>query len=174
MAKHKTEETENSESPEEVIPRNVARLGSSLYLKGEISGEEDLVIEGHFRGKINLGSHNILVREGGNVEADIQVNNIIIKGSVKGNISAFGKVFISEEGQLKGDISAPTISIMDGAKFQGSVKMEKENEPLFPPKKENGDLFSEKAMPEEQKREETEADKDEGSEDGSSPEFSNS
>lgn len=174
MPKHKPEETENSGSPEEVIPRNVARLGSSLYLKGELSGEEDVVIEGHFRGKINLGSHNILIREGGNVEGDIQVNNIIIKGNVKGNINAFGKVLISEEGQLKGDISAPTISIMDGAKFQGSVKMEKDNEPLFPPKKETGDLFPEKAIPEEQKGEETEAEKEEGSGDGSSPEFSDS
>ncbi|MBA7667892.1 hypothetical protein ES703_75993 [subsurface metagenome] len=137
-------------------------------MKGQLSGEEDLVIEGRFQGKIDLANNNILVSEGGNVEAEIRVNNISIKGSVTGNVIASGKVFISEEGQLKGDISAPTISIMDGARFLGSVKMGKEIERVSPPKKETGDLFDKEHAAEEEK--ETEIRED--TEDGSPPKFS--
>lgn len=141
MLKQRLKEKEENNSSEEVLPRNLARFGPSLFLKGELSGEEDLVIEGHFQGKIELGNHNILVGEGGNIEADIRVNNITIKGSVTGNIYASGKVFISEEGQLKGEINAPTISIMDGARFKGSVKMDKDVKSISPPGKETKALF---------------------------------
>ena len=168
MRKQEHEETENNHALEEVIPRNIARFGSSLFLKGQLSGEEDLVIEGHFQGKIDLANHNILVTEGGNVEAEIRVNNISIKGSVTGNITASGKVFISEEGQLKGDISAPTISIMEGARFLGSVKMGKEIERISAPQKETGNLFPKEHATEEEK----DAEKGKDTEDGSPPKFS--
>ena len=113
---------------EKSLPRNIARFGSSLFLKGELSGEEDFVIEGKFQGKINLENHNILVEHGGKVEADIHVKNITIDGSVKGNIHASGKVFISKDGQMKGDINAPIISIMDGAQFKGGIRMNQDSE----------------------------------------------
>jgi len=128
-------------TPEEVILRSVARFGPSLFLKGELSGSEDVVIEGHFEGKIDLKNSNILVGETGKIKADIWANNITIKGSVEGNIQASNKVFISDNGQLKGDINAPTISIMDGARFRGSVKMGKEVKQISPSEKEM-DLFA--------------------------------
>ncbi len=168
MTKPKHEETENAQAPEEVIPRNIARFGPSMYLKGQLSGEEDLVIEGRFKGKIDLTHNNILVSEGGNVEADIRVNSISIKGSVTGNVTASGKVFISEEGQLKGDISAPTISIMDGARFLGSVKMGKEIEGVSSPKTETGNLFAKEHPVEEEKGNKRRED----TKDESSPKFS--
>jgi cytoskeletal protein CcmA (bactofilin family) len=108
---------------EEVIPRNIARLGPMLSLKGELSGEEDIMIEGHIQGKVNLQNNNLLVGKRGNIEADIQVKSITIMGSVTGNVNASGKVFISKEGRMKGDITASVISIMDGAQFKGTVKM---------------------------------------------------
>ena len=126
MPKFKLADKNKKNPPEEGIPRNIARLGRHLFLKGELSGEEDLVIEGQFQGKIDLENHNILVGRGAKVEADIRVKNITINGSVKGNIWASGKVFISKDGQMKGDLNAPRISIMEGAKFKGAVKMEKE------------------------------------------------
>ena len=129
-----------NDTPEEVIPRNVARFGPSLFLKGELSGSEDVVIEGHFEGKIDIKNSNILVGETGKIKADIWANNITIKGSVEGNIRASNKVFISAKGQLKGDINAPTISIMDGARFRGIVKMGKEAKQISPSEKEM-DLF---------------------------------
>lgn len=114
-------------------PLKTARFGPSLFLKGELSGNEDLIIDGHFQGKIDLKNHSLIIGTEGKVEADIQAKNIIINGNVKGNIFASGKVFISEEAQMDGNISASVISIMDGAQFKGSVKMEKGGEIISPP-----------------------------------------
>jgi len=133
MPKLKQEEKNKKSSPEEVIPRNIARLGPSLFLKGELSGEEDVVIEGQYKGKIDLANHNILVGRGAKVEADIRAKNITIYGTVEGNIDASGKIFISKEGQMKGDLKAPKISIMEGAKFRGGVKIEKGFKEISPP-----------------------------------------
>lgn len=106
-----------------------ARLGPSLFLKGEISGEEDLVIEGQVQGKIDLRNHNLIIEKEAKVEAEIRARNITIKGEVSGNIYASERVFISTEGQMKGDICASRISIMDGAHFKGSIKMGEEKAP---------------------------------------------
>ncbi|RLC29753.1 hypothetical protein DRH13_05285, partial [Candidatus Woesebacteria bacterium] len=122
MPKLKREGNNKKNSSEEGIPRGIARLGPSLFLKGELSGEEDVVIEGQYKGKIDLVNHNILVGRGAKVKADIRAKNITIYGTVEGNIDASGKIFISKEGQLKGNLKAPKISIMEGAKFKGGVK----------------------------------------------------
>ena len=122
----KPEGKNKKNSGEELIPRSIARLGPSLFLKGELSGEEDVVIEGQYKGKIDLENHNILVGSGAKVEGNIRVKNITINGTVEGNIDASGKIFISKEGQMKGDLKAPKISIMEGAKFKGSVRIEKD------------------------------------------------
>jgi cytoskeletal protein CcmA (bactofilin family) len=123
MTKFYPVEKEKDSRQEEGIPRNIARLGPSLFLKGELSGEEDIMIEGHIEGKVDLQNNNLLVGKRGNIEADIRVRSITIEGSVTGNVNASGKVFISKEGRMKGDITASVISIMDGAQFKGSVKM---------------------------------------------------
>jgi len=133
MPKLKREGNNKKRSPEEVILRGIARLGPSIFLKGELSGEEDVVIEGQYKGKIDLANHNILVGRGAKVEADIRVKNITIYGTVEGNIDASGKIFISQEGQMKGDLKAPKISIMEGAKFIGGVKIEKDLKEISPP-----------------------------------------
>ncbi len=140
MPKNELKDEETHRTTEELIPKTIARFGSSLFLKGELSGDEDLVIEGHFKGKINLGNNNILIGEGGKVEADIQAKNITINGNVRGNIYASGRVLISKVGQLKGDIHSSTISIMDGARFKGSVKMGQEDEKTSPPDEITGNL----------------------------------
>ena len=126
----KPEGRNKDNSAEEGIPQGIARLGPSLFLKGELSGEEDVVIEGQYKGKIDLANHNILVGHGAKVKGDIQVKNITIKGTVEGNIDASGRIFIAKEGQMKGDLRAPKISIMEGAKFKGSVRIDKELEEI--------------------------------------------
>ena len=133
MPKLKREGNNKTSFPEEVIPRSMARLGPSLFLIGELSGEEDIVIEGQYKGKIDLANHNLLVGRGAKVKADIRVKNITINGTVEGNIDASGKIFISKEGQLKGDLKAPKISIMEGAKFKGGVKTGKDLIEISPP-----------------------------------------
>jgi len=127
--KDKNKKRTVSEDP----PLKSARLGPSLSLKCELSGNEDLIIEGQFQGTIDLKNHSLIIGPEGKVEADIQARNITINGYVKGNIFASGKVFISEEAQMDGNISASVISVMDGAQFKGSVKMEKGGEIISSP-----------------------------------------
>ena len=98
-------------------------IGKTLALKGVISGDEDMVIEGLVAGGIDLGPHNLVVEKGGRVEADVRARNVTIRGEVTGNVQAAEKVFISETGRMKGDIAAAVVSILAGAKFSGSIKM---------------------------------------------------
>lgn len=100
-----------------------SRIGPGININGEISGKEDLLIEGQCQGKITLLESTLTIEQGARIHAEIQVRNITIKGSVKGNISASGRVLIQKEAQLDGDITAARISIEDGAQFKGTVKM---------------------------------------------------
>ncbi len=104
-------------------------------MKGELSGYEDLVIGGRLQGKIDLGKSNLTIERGGKIEAEIHAKNITIHGELKGNVYASGKIFISKDAQMIGDISAPRISIMDGAQFKGSVKMTSSEKKISIPEK---------------------------------------
>lgn len=100
-----------------------AFLGASIDIKAELTGNEDLVIEGRFQGTIDIKNSDLTVESDAHVNAEIHARNITIKGHVKGNIHASGKVYIEKEGQMLGDIAAARISIMEGAQFKGSMKM---------------------------------------------------
>jgi len=134
---------------ENKYPEKLSRIGTSLSFNGKLNGQEDIVIEGRFQGNINLKNHNLKVEQGGKVKANLQVKNITIHGEVEGNIYASGKVFISKEGQLKGDIFAPRISIADGAQFKGSVKMQEGIEKMPFPEEKPKPLYEEKKDQEE-------------------------
>lgn len=109
-----------------------AIIGSSIVIKGELLGEEELVIEGRVEGKIHI-KNNLIVGQKGSVEADIQAQSVVINGRVHGNIVA-DRVEIVASGSLEGNIKAPKISIADGAHFKGSVDMGHVPEKEAPPK----------------------------------------
>ncbi|MCC6751009.1 MAG: polymer-forming cytoskeletal protein [Deltaproteobacteria bacterium] len=98
-------------------------IGSSIVIDGEISGDEDLVIQGTVKGKITLKDH-LLVEGSGVVEADIQTATVTVNGQVTGNISATDKVELKPDCRMVGDIKAPRILIADGAAFRGNVDMD--------------------------------------------------
>jgi cytoskeletal protein CcmA (bactofilin family) len=108
---------------EKPMSKKAALIGTTIDIKAELTGEEDLVIEGKFRGRIDLKNNDLTVESKADVDAEIQARNITIRGRVKGNIHASGKVFIEKEGQMVGDIAAARISIVEGAQFKGSMKM---------------------------------------------------
>jgi cytoskeletal protein CcmA (bactofilin family) len=110
------------ESPPEHQAK-VSVLGTTVVLQGDISGQEDLIIRGQVRGKISLPGNDLMVAEGGLVEAEVRVRSITVRGEVNGNIVALGKVTIERTGRVRGDLSASIISIEDGAQFKGSVKV---------------------------------------------------
>jgi cytoskeletal protein CcmA (bactofilin family) len=117
-----TEEAKRPANPEQK-PLDFSRLGKGLRFNGEIRGEEDLVLDGRFKGTIDLGNHNLVINPNSQVDAEIHVRNITISGRVSGNIHAKGKVQINADGRVLGDISSSRISVMDGAQFKGSVKV---------------------------------------------------
>ena len=106
-------------------PRSAAHtvIGSSIVIDGEITGDEDLVIQGTVKGRISL-RESLFVESSGVIEADIETANVEVSGQVTGNISASEKVELRANCKVVGDIRAPRILIADGAVFKGSVDME--------------------------------------------------
>jgi cytoskeletal protein CcmA (bactofilin family) len=98
-------------------------IGSSLYISGEIRGNEDLVIEGRHKGKIDLKNNTLIVKRNAKVQGNIYVENIDVQGKVEGTIYASGKVDVRNGANIAGDIFASRISIENGAQYKGSVKM---------------------------------------------------
>ena len=126
-------------SKEEVI-----NIGRSVFIKGELTGDEDLTIEGRVEGKIELKDHNLVIGPNGKINAEINAKNVTIIGSVVGNINASDILEIKTSGSVMGDIKAPRISIADGAHFKGSVDMQRSTEKKadLPPRVEPVKLMS--------------------------------
>ena len=103
---------------------NYTKVGNTLDIEGEISGQENLNIEGRFQGKIHIEKNNIIINQNATVKAEIHAKNVQIKGRVEGNVFAAEKVHIEKDGLMNGDIIASRISIDDGAQFKGSVKID--------------------------------------------------
>lgn len=97
-------------------------LSKKVKIEGEIRGDEDLHVEGHFRGIIKI-SGNIFVGRTGVVEADVEADNVIIQGQIKGNVLACRQLEIQSLGQLTGDCTAASIDIKEGAIFEGHSNM---------------------------------------------------
>ena len=97
-------------------------IGRGLFIKGELHGEEDLIIEGRVEGEITLKKH-LIIEETGVILADIHTENITIKGEMRGNMVATDKVTIFADAHVTGDITAPRVVIADGAQFKGHIAM---------------------------------------------------
>jgi len=108
--------------------RATARLGSSLHVKGEISGNEDLYIDGTVEGLVHLDEWKLTVGTTAKVTADIIAGEVIVYGSVKGNVRGKGKIEIKKDGSVNGDLTTAQIIIEDGAYFKGSIEIEKSAE----------------------------------------------
>jgi len=97
-------------------------IGSTIVIDGEISGDEDLTIEGTVKGRVLL-KKNLYVEPSGSIEADIKTRNVAISGEVVGDIVVSEKAEISAGGRVVGDIKAPRIVVSDGAIFKGNIDM---------------------------------------------------
>lgn len=98
-----------------------AQVGKSLQLRGEITGSEDLFIDGEVEGTVELKDNNLTIGPNGNVHADVQARSIIVLGRLHGNVRAGDKVEIRKTGSLEGDLATARIIIEDGAVFRGSI-----------------------------------------------------
>jgi cytoskeletal protein CcmA (bactofilin family) len=108
--------------------RATARLGPSLHVKGEISGNEDLMIEGSVEGLVQLDERKLTVGATAKVTADVIAREVVVYGSVKGNLRAKDRIEIKKDGSVNGDLTTARIMIEDGAYFKGSVEIDKTSE----------------------------------------------
>jgi cytoskeletal protein CcmA (bactofilin family) len=111
------------------IERDKVNIGKSVVIKGELSGSEDLTIEGQVEGKIELRQNILTIGPNAKIKAQIFAKAVIIQGEVHGNVTATEKVDIRDAGSVDGDISAPRVAIADGAHFRGSIDMQRQGAP---------------------------------------------
>jgi cytoskeletal protein CcmA (bactofilin family) len=102
-----------------------ASIGKSIIINGELSGSEDLTIEGRVEGKIELRNHVLTIGVNGRITAQVTAKAIVVFGHVTGNLTATEKVDIRESGSVEGDIVAPRVAIADGSHFRGSIDMQR-------------------------------------------------
>lgn len=103
---------------------NVANIGKSLHIKGELSGDEDLTVEGAVEGKITLKGHRVTISQNGSVTGEIHAKSVLVGGEVRGNITADEKAEVAATGHVLGDVRAPRVAVADGAHFKGCIDMD--------------------------------------------------
>ena len=107
------------------IERSVVNIGKSVVIKGELNGSEDLTIEGHVEGTIDLRENVLTIGPNGKIKANVFAKAVIVLGAVTGNITASEKIDIRDAGSVEGDLVSPRVAISEGAQFRGSVDMQR-------------------------------------------------
>jgi cytoskeletal protein CcmA (bactofilin family) len=111
------------------MEKDIVNIGKSVVIKGELNGSEDLTIEGHVEGTIQLRDHVLTIGPNGKIKAQVFAKAVIVLGEVHGNVTASEKVDIRDNGSVEGDIVSPRIAIAEGAHFKGSVDMQRKGAP---------------------------------------------
>tara|TARA_Y100000588_G_scaffold394240_1_gene513679 strand:+ start:1920 stop:2447 length:528 start_codon:yes stop_codon:yes gene_type:complete len=110
-----------------LVNREVINIGKSVIVTGELTGSEDLTIEGQVEGKIELNQNILTIGPNGKISADIFAKSVVVMGKVKGDITASEKIHLRENGFVDGDLSAPRVAIAEGAHFRGSIDMQRKD-----------------------------------------------
>ncbi|MGD8783608.1 MAG: polymer-forming cytoskeletal protein [Thioalkalispiraceae bacterium] len=127
---HTEEEAEIPQTETRTTARNTvskessAAIGASIRIRGDVSGDENLIIQGEVDGTIVVQGHNVTISKTGKVKANIEAKQIIVEGKLEGDLSGDEKVIIRETGNVYGNIVAPRVKLEDGAMFKGSIEME--------------------------------------------------
>ena len=111
--------------PRAQLGRDMVNIGKSVIIKGELSGSEDLTIEGHVDGRIDLKDNVLTIGPNGKIKAEVFAKSVVVLGEVTGNVTASEKVDIRDNGSVDGDIASPRVAIAEGAHFRGSVDMQR-------------------------------------------------
>lgn len=115
--------TQSPETRHETIAGGaVSVLGPGISVEGSITGKQNLVIEGHVKGSVELGS-DLRIASGARVEASVHAQNVTVEGTVAGDISADRRIELLASARVDGNIKAPKIVVTEGARFRGSVDM---------------------------------------------------
>ena len=105
----------------------MANIGKSIAIKGDLTGNEDMVIEGKVEGKVDLPNNQLTIGANGTVRAEVTAKGIIVVGRVAGNIHGIERVEIQGTGIVEGDVSAPRLIVAEGAVLNGGIQMTKQS-----------------------------------------------
>jgi cytoskeletal protein CcmA (bactofilin family) len=100
-------------------------IGSKIIIRGQVSGNQDLIVEGRIEGRVSL-ENRLTVEESGSIEADLEVMDASFKGEVRGDVTASRSAVLHPTARVVGNIRAPRLVIEEGARFSGSVEMDVE------------------------------------------------
>jgi cytoskeletal protein CcmA (bactofilin family) len=118
--------------PDPRLGAGFATLGKNVTVKGQIFSREDLTIDGEVEGTVECQEHRLTIGPNGRVHAGLKAREIVIYGSIQGNVEAADKIDIRKEAKLVGDIKTSRIMIEDGAYFKGSIDITKTAQPQRP------------------------------------------
>ena len=101
----------------------MANIGKSISIKGDVTGDEDTVIEGKVEGRIELKNHHLTIGPNGDVHGEISAKQVTVVGKVHGNIQATERIEVSDTGRVNGDLASPRLLIQEGGQLNGKVSM---------------------------------------------------
>jgi cytoskeletal protein CcmA (bactofilin family) len=108
-------------------------IGPSISLKGDVTGDEDLMIQGRIEGKVKLTKHNVTIGPEGRVKADVHGRTVVVEGQVEGDLRGEEQIILRRTAKVEGSITAPRVTLEDGAVFRGGIEMDsagKEGKPV--------------------------------------------
>ncbi|HKT24997.1 MAG TPA: polymer-forming cytoskeletal protein [Terriglobales bacterium] len=126
---------------------DIAHIGKSVVIKGELSGSEDLYLDGEVEGNIELRDHSLTVGPNGHIRANINAKEVIVQGKVEGNISGTDRVELRKSAVQVGDISTQRIVIEDGAYFKGGIDIRKDKDKDQTPRRETSPAQTQTSTP---------------------------
>ena len=115
---HPPKETPKASDPHRA---DVGHIGKSVQIKGELTGSEDLYLDGSIEGTVDLRDHSLIIGPNGKIKASISARDLVVHGRVEGNVTATGRVELRKSCTLIGDVSTQRIVIEDGAFFKGAI-----------------------------------------------------
>lgn len=126
--RHQPESHEPSFIPERTAPaariKETATIGPSIRIRGDLAGDEDLLVQGQVEGTISLEQNLVTVGKEGKVNATVNARVIIVEGQVDGDLNSEEQVTLKKSAGVRGNIVSPRVSLEDGARFKGSIDME--------------------------------------------------
>ena len=101
----------------------MANIGKSISIKGDVSGDEDTVIEGRVEGRVELKNHHLTIGPNGEINGEVSAKQVTVVGKVHGNIQATERIEVSDTGRVNGDLASPRLLIQEGGQLNGKVSM---------------------------------------------------
>jgi len=107
----------------------MANIGKSISIKGDLTGNEDMVIEGQVEGKVDLPNNQLTVGADGKVKAEIHAKSVVVVGHVDGNVFGLERIEIQATGRVEGDVTSPKLVVAEGAQLNGAIQMSQKGNP---------------------------------------------